>query len=305
MVEPIISVVIPAYNREREIVRAVDSVLIQGIESMEILVIDDCSTDNTAQVVTAMNDPRIHLIRHDKNKGEARARNTGVRVAKGKYVAYLDSDDYWLPGKLKAQLKAMDNAPDDVGGCYTLHKRLYQNGKMSVAGGGIVPTFETMLVKGISISTGPTLMFRRELFEIVGDYDETAPLYVDWDWMLRFLKMAKLKRIDTPYAVYEKNPQYRRGEVLEHAAAIFIDKFKKDIDELPPKNRHECLARINLDIARGYAENESRMKALPFYWKAIKMKPFMSPGSYINMFDGLTGLKTLPYIDALVRRAKV
>jgi glycosyltransferase involved in cell wall biosynthesis len=305
MAQPTVSIVIPAYNREGQIERAIQSVLDQDIDNIEILVIDDCSKDNTVAVVESITDNRVTLIKHAKNKGEAGARNTGVKAAKGTYVAYLDSDDYWLPDKLKAQLDVMGSAPDDVGGVYTLHQRLYQNGKISVAGAtSDEVTFTSMLTKGTSISAGNTLLFKRDLFEKVGDYDEKAPLYVDWDWLLRFLKIARLVRIDEPYAVYEKNPYYRPGTLLETARDIFIEKFKQDIDALTPQKRRECLSRINLDIARGYAENESKRKALSYYWKAITLKPSMSAGSYLNMIDGLTGLNFLPYIDSWYRSAR-
>src|SRR5688572_15976770 len=193
MAQALVSVVIPAYNRENFIKAAVESVQAQDIDDIEIIVVDDCSKDKTVSVVEKMTDPRIRLIKHEQNKGEAGARNTGVRAAQGKYVAYLDSDDTWLPGKLKAQIDVMESASSDIGGVYTLHYRLYQDGRKSVAGHppkGQRLTFENLLVKGASISAGSTLMFKRELYDKVGAYDENAPLYVDWDWLLRLTRLA-------------------------------------------------------------------------------------------------------------------
>ncbi len=303
MAKLIVSVVIPAYNRENAIARAIHSVIDQGVDNIEIIVVDDCSKDGTVKAIQSIDDNRIKLIQHEKNKGEAGARNTGVKAAKGAYVAYLDSDDYWLPGKLQAQIDYMDKAPDDIGGVYTLHERLYQNGKKSIGGYSSYPLdFRKMIVKGISISPGPTFLFRKKLFDKVGDYDETAPLYVDWDWMLRFLKISKLGCIDKAYAVYEKNPAYRSGELLEKAHQIFLSKFQSDIDNLPQKDRNECMARMYLDIARGYAENESKWIALKYYMQALRLTPVMSAGSYLNIFDGLTGLNLLPHVDSWFRR---
>lgn len=304
MASPLVSVVIPAYNREHFIVPAVQSVQNQGIEDIEIVIIDDCSKDNTVEKISTINDPRIRLIRHEKNKGEAGARNTGVSEARGKYVAYLDSDDQWLPGKLKAQLDHMEAAPH-LGGVYTLHYRLYQNGKRSVAGyapkdGGL--TFENLLVKGASISAGSTLMFRRDLYDQVGPYDETAPLYVDWDWLLRFVRISSLDLIAEPYAVYEKNPNFRKGELQKMAADIFLAKYADAIDALPEKRRRECLSRIYLDVARCYAENEGLRYAIPYYSRALKLKPNMSAGSFLNLVDGVCGTNILSFVDSYVRK---
>ncbi len=304
MVSPLVSVVIPAYNRELFIGPAIRSVQEQGIEDIEIVIVDDCSTDKTVEKINANGDPRIRLIRHEKNKGEAGARNTGVREARGQYVAYLDSDDQWLPGKLKAQLDHMASSAH-AGGVYTLHYRLYKNGKKSIA--GYAPdaqglNFENLLVKGASISAGSTLMFRRELYDQAGPYDETAPLYVDWDWLLRFVRIAPLDLIPVPYAVYEKNPNFRKGAVQKQAAEIFLAKYADAIESLPEKSRKECVSRIYLDIARCYVENEGFKYAAPYYVRALKLKPDLSPGSFLNIFDGICGTNILSYVDSHMRK---
>lgn len=299
MAEPIVSVVIPAYNREEAIIPAIRSVLAQGVEDLEVIVVDDCSTDGTVQAIESLADKRIRLIRHAQNKGEAGARNTGIHAARGTYIAYLDSDDQWLPGKLEAQLRVMRDAQAEVGGVYTLHYRLYQNGHKSIGGRGDID-FESLLTNGASISAGNTLLFRRDLLPLVGDYDENAPLYVDWDWLLRFLKVARLVLIDEPFAVYEKNPFFRKGAILERAFEVFWGKYENDIMALPPKKRRQCMARMYLDIARGYAENESRIKALKYYMKALYQTPLMSAGAYLNMIDGIFGTRFVPWADARI-----
>jgi glycosyltransferase involved in cell wall biosynthesis len=102
---PLVSVVVPCYNRARLIPRAVKSVQEQNFESLEIVLVDDGSSDDTVGVVERLKttEPRIRFLRHERNRGEAAARNTGVKNARGRYIAFLDSDDEWLPGKLKCQ----------------------------------------------------------------------------------------------------------------------------------------------------------------------------------------------------------
>ena len=105
----LVSVVIPCYNRSGVIGRSISSVFAQSYEYVEIIVVDDYSADSSSltKVVKSFNDERLQLIVHDCNLGGAAARNTGVRAAKGKYIAFLDSDDEWFPEKLEKQLEAI------------------------------------------------------------------------------------------------------------------------------------------------------------------------------------------------------
>lgn len=108
---PQISVIIPIYNDALYIKEALLSVLSQGIEKLEIIVIDDGSTDNYEEKINNFNDPRIRLIKQ-LNSGAAEARNNGIRNANGEYIAFLDADDIWAPNKLKIQLEALNNRTD-------------------------------------------------------------------------------------------------------------------------------------------------------------------------------------------------
>lgn len=118
--EPLISVIIPSYNRADIISRAIDSVIKQSYKNLEIVIVDDASKDNTEEVIRAIGEPRIRYIRHQTNGGADKARNTGVAAATGEYVAFLDSDDVWLPNKIELQLAAIQNHPEaEKAVCYT------------------------------------------------------------------------------------------------------------------------------------------------------------------------------------------
>ena len=112
--EPMISVVIPMFNAEKYIREAVDSVLNQTVDDLEVLVVDDCSTDQSAQAVESIDDARIKLLRHEKNAGPAVARNTAFDAARGKYIACLDADDIFIPNALEILLNYADKADADV-----------------------------------------------------------------------------------------------------------------------------------------------------------------------------------------------
>lgn len=99
--QPFFSVIIPLYNRESKIKKAIQSVLDQKFQDFELLVIDDCSTDRSCDVVLSMNDARIRLIKNDSNLERCKTRNKGIELAQGKYICFLDSDDYHLPNHLQ------------------------------------------------------------------------------------------------------------------------------------------------------------------------------------------------------------
>lgn len=104
---PLVSIIMPTYNCGRFIKDSIDSVLAQTYTNWELLIVDDCSTDNTESIVRAYKDTRIHYFRNEKNKGAALTRNRALREAKGRYIAFLDSDDLWIPEKLERQIAHM------------------------------------------------------------------------------------------------------------------------------------------------------------------------------------------------------
>lgn len=104
----LVSIIMPTYNCGRFIAESINSVLAQTYTNWELLIVDDCSADNTAEVVALFKDPRIHYQRNERNSGAAVTRNTALRLAKGKYIAFLDSDDLWLPEKLERQIAFME-----------------------------------------------------------------------------------------------------------------------------------------------------------------------------------------------------
>ncbi len=112
---PTVSVIIPTYNRANLVSRAIKSVLNQTYQDFEIIVVDDCSEDNTEEIVKSFNDSRIRYIKHKKNKGGSAARNTGIKRARGKYIAFLDDDDEWLPSKLEKQIMLFEKLSKHYG----------------------------------------------------------------------------------------------------------------------------------------------------------------------------------------------
>jgi glycosyltransferase involved in cell wall biosynthesis len=184
MPKPKVSVVIPTYNRPSMLKEAVDSVLTQDFEDFELIVVDDGSTDGTAEEIERYGG-RVKLIQHSENRGVSAARNKGLLHARGKYIAFLDSDDLWVKGKLKIQVTFLDDNPH-YPLCYTdevwIRKGRRVNPKVKHAkySGWI---FEKCLP--LCTISPSSAMMRKTLFSKVGLFDEALPVCEDYDFWLR------------------------------------------------------------------------------------------------------------------------
>jgi len=198
---PTVSVIIPTYNRAHLVGRAIRSVLNQTYQDFEIIVVDDGSTDNTEEVVKGFNDDRIRYIRHDENRGGAAARNTGIKAAQGEYIAFLDSDDEWLPEKLERQVKAFEKSDSRVGVIYTGSIAVSQNGEATTdykapkLRGSIL---RELLISNQIIGGGSNVMVKRELLKKLGGFDEALPSCQDWDLWLRLASICQFDFVDAP-----------------------------------------------------------------------------------------------------------
>lgn len=125
----IVSIIVPCFNSAIYIKETIESVLSQSFIDWELIIIDDCSTDNSIEVIRSVhgNDPRIKLIELSENVGVAEARNTGIREANGQFIAFLDSDDLWYPDKLEKQISFMKKNKIDF--CYTGYEKIDEQGK--------------------------------------------------------------------------------------------------------------------------------------------------------------------------------
>jgi glycosyltransferase involved in cell wall biosynthesis len=181
---PKVSVIIPTYNRLPLLKEAVESVLTQDFEDLELIVVDDGSTDGTGEEMERYSG-RVKLLQHSENKGVSAARNKGILHAKGKYLSFLDSDDLWVKGKLKIQVAFLDDNPQ-YPLCYTdeiwIRKGKRVNPKLKHAkySGWI---FERCLP--LCTISPSSVMIRKALFSKVGLFDEALPVCEDYDFWLR------------------------------------------------------------------------------------------------------------------------
>lgn len=207
----LISVVIPAYNAERFVADAIASAISQSHDTIEVIVVDDGSTDNTAGIVEkiAAGDARVRLVRTGARGGAAKARNHGVRLAKGELVAPLDSDDLWAPDKLERQLEALREGGPEVGVVYCWTSAIDEAGR--VLAPLWRPRCETGDVLGLAIVDGlignaSVPLIRRRVLDEVGGYCESLQLGEDWDFHMRAAAVTRFGLVKAPLVGYRLWP---------------------------------------------------------------------------------------------------
>ncbi|HJB17086.1 MAG TPA: glycosyltransferase [Candidatus Blautia excrementipullorum] len=218
MMNPLVSVVMPVYNGEAYIQKAVDSVYLQEVP-LELLVIDDCSADNTRKVLTPyMERADFHYFRNDANCGAAASRNLGVQKARGQYIAYLDADDWWTEGKLRAQLDVLERTGRVL--CSTGRDLMHPDGTPA---GKYIPVKETVSYQDLlahnSINCSSVLVRREAARAFPMEHDDSHEDYLAW---LKILKhYGPAAGINRPYLKYRLTEEGKSRNKWKSAAMTY------------------------------------------------------------------------------------
>jgi glycosyltransferase involved in cell wall biosynthesis len=216
--KPLVSVIIPTYNRGWIVTEAIESVLAQDFSDYELILVDDGSDDRTPEILAAYKE-RITVIRQ-ANRGVSAARNRGIAAAAGRLIAFLDSDDLWLPQKLTAQVEFFAQHPDAVI-CQT-EERWVRNGvrvnpkKRHLKFSGMI--FERSLA--LCLVSPSAVMIKKALFDAVGVFDEDLPACEDYDLWLRISCRYPVDLIKTPLIVK------RGGHADQLSRAPGLDQYR-------------------------------------------------------------------------------
>jgi glycosyltransferase involved in cell wall biosynthesis len=265
-----VSVVIPSYNCESYIAQTLQGVLAQQVDDLEVLVVDDGSTDGTEAIVRR-HDSRVRWV-PQANAGVSRARNHGIELARGRYICLLDHDDWWFPHKLQRQLRAMDEHPE-AGVVYSTWIVWRQPAPDApfpdVASYRIDDTpddehpdfsgwvYHQFLLDCWMLTS--TTMFRRELFAQYGGFDESLPFSEDWDLWLRLARQVPFVQLRRPTTLYRMHARqgsgwhrpvdYRTQLLLRNAAEHGL--ASRDGRAVTQRQFDHQLARYLADHARG------------------------------------------------------
>jgi glycosyltransferase involved in cell wall biosynthesis len=277
--ESLVSVVIATYNMAGFLPLAIRSALAQTYPDIEVLIIDDGSTDGTAQVVAPfLADARVRY-RRQENGGQAVAKNRGIRESTGQYVAFLDADDLWAPDKLEAQIPLFA-ASRAVGVVYSAFVYIDEKGNPlphvphNLHRGRVSGPLLTSNFVGFGTS-----VVRRECFERLGSFKENLGMGIDYDLWLRFSTQYEFDYVDRPLLYYREWPgQMSRNWNTRYLNGIEIMKdFLRDFPDAVDKHTADE-AWAHTYAGFGYSMRASRRReALRLYLRALRFKPGYLP----------------------------
>lgn len=245
----------PTYNRAYIIERAIQSVQRQTYEDWELIIVDDFSTDDTQQILQKYVSPKIHYYRNNENQGANRSRNRGVKYAKGDFLAFLDSDNYWPDDKLEIQMQMAESYQD---------KRCFFYGKVQIADNDeikVLPreSLSNTRLKALELKDNVvdlnTILVRKALFMEAGGFDEGLPRFQDWELVLRFLFSFGIEGIDCEETLsfneIQKDSISRNTASLIKASEFLIKKYFS-----PYSSADEIIDYLNFVWHYGESEKE-------------------------------------------------
>ena len=262
-----ISVVIPAFNRAKTIRYSIDSVLKQTLSPLEVIVVDDCSTDGTVEIVESYLDPRVRCIVLEKNSGAQSARNRGIKEARGEWIAFQDSDDEWMPEKLERQFESLRHVafePMTVvhtdAFCFTPATGKKKKWSLPLLEGAYA--FRELLKSSSTLF--PTLLTSKAALEKIGFLDEAVPSYQEWDTTIRLSKECRFIHIREPLFIYHLHG----GETISKNEKRDIEGYQYIVD----KFREEILEQCGASVLNAHlTENARKAMQFGFYTDAVEI----------------------------------
>ena len=266
---PVVSVIITTYNRAIYLKRAIKSVISQTFKNFELIIIDDCSTDNTEQVVNSITDDRIIYFKHKTNLGVHQARNNGIQMARGEFIGFLDDDDEWLPNKLKKQVELFKKLPKEFGIVYSGYL-VSLNGKIVSK---MMPKFKgdcrDYLLRFNILATS-TALVRRSCFDKVGFFEYMISIE-DWDMWIRISEYYKFDYVPEALSIYNVHESQVSGNVkrLIIGREIMLNKYYSIWSKYP-----KILANRLNDLGRLFYYTRYSFQAKRYFIKALSLGIF-------------------------------
>ena len=293
---PKVSVIIPTYNRATKVRNAIDSALGQTFSDLEVIVVDDGSSDGTGEILQEAYGNRIRYFAQE-NQGASAARNKGLAEARGEWIAFLDSDDFWEKEKLEWQMKAVEQFAPECGVCYTdtrffnypETRTMFQLAEESYRHEGTLgvnPDVLRLLVKpggaGMVVCTC-TLLVRADVVGRSGGFDTNLRFGEDSEFFFRLATLTNYCYVNLPLVAVDRSPaevrhvgvssEWNKLEVRLRDAQLKFETHARAGDAVPPKIHkliREGLGTIHSGWANWYLENGEYAKARESAWRAVR-----------------------------------
>ncbi|MDF1582303.1 MAG: glycosyltransferase family A protein [Methyloprofundus sp.] len=290
---PLVSIIIPAYNAELYIKKAINSLLNQSYQNFKIIVINDGSMDSTEAVVNQFSDARIGII-SQANGGMSSARNAGLRAATGQFIAFLDSDDYWLPEKLEKQVVLLQDNPD-IGFCSTQTRVETPDGKF--VNNWLCPvisisTVHTIMSESASIAgSASSVLARKSVQEKAGFFDESLTGLEDTDMWIRFAAISNYCCIPETLTVILKRPNSvsRSLTNMRNSGLEVLQKNRHLLDKKSQKQFwRSAYASMLCDYAKWEARSGLKVRAIMHLLEALVYAPFKCGRLSLSLIYAIT-----------------
>lgn len=274
MTQPLVSVIIPAFNRADSIERAITSVRDQTHANVEILVVDDASTDGTFTIASRLSEvePRLRVIQLAVNTGAQAARNVGISKARGWWIAFLDSDDAYLPDSLERRLSA---AIRD--GCSAVHGEC-----LVLRADGSSTELPTVPMRGdirrdVLSRPGPTfpgMLVERRCLSVIGGLDESIRAFQEWDTAIRLAFITRFGFVPEPTFVWDQRGSDTISKDLRRSVAGYEQVMRKHLRSILRYGGPRVLASHLREAARQHREGGDRFRAMTRYAASLVLWPF-------------------------------
>ena len=261
-----ITAVLPTFNRRSSLGAAVDSVLTQTMVDLELIIVDDASDVEARPDPESFADPRVQVLRREVNGGVAAAQNTGLRAASGEFVAFIHSDDQWLPAKLEHQIGVLEGTDPSCVGVESATRRVRAG--RSVVGPRLARrTHEDLLARRVKNLHISGFLFRRELLLEAGGFDEGLRAYEDLDVLIRLSRRSVFLTSEEVVSVVDQSGHDRLAESswMQHGREHLIAKYESELlstfGEMPSEWQDWCLQAGLASLSDGRAVDARRYLA--------------------------------------------
>ncbi len=284
----IVSCIVTSYRREKSVVkRALDSILLQTFQDYEIILVDDNRGEDGEKYSSYLSElallsEKIRLVKTENGHGAQRARNTGIAHASGRYLAFLDDDDEWLPTKLAKQAAVLD-ADENLGMCYCDSMIVNENfvpPKVITKKAGSFNTCATYrdMLRSDNVGSTSKAMIRENVFDKVGGFDETLPARQDYEMWIRISRSFPIKGIDEKLVKYHisggDGQISKNWDNCINGHTKLYNKYKDDIDADPKARFNVCFY-----LAHYYRMKGEKGLSLKYYLKSL----VISPSGFLDM----------------------
>lgn len=283
MLDEFVSVITPVFNAGKHLPAAIESVLSQTWRDFELFLIDDCSVDDSREIIEryCRVDQRVHSVLLDSNGGPARARNAGIRMASGNFVAFLDADDIWCPGKLDRQLATFRQMPD-LG---LLGTNAFLLDAEGVRGQRLIPSdrirwgrvsLADYLLDRVPLATS-SVMVRGECLQRCGHFNEVYPTCEDFELWMRIIQHYAVGILDEEligYRRHEMNISANTIKLRSNKISVFENEVLPRIESLGDRSGAflRKLQRMHISLGRLLATEGRRAEAEACFDKALHMR---------------------------------